>query len=272
MEYEIDGEVPVLLVGHLEGEPYKLRQAEAHDDAVSEVFEATRPRGAPLFYGMLMQEKLTQSLHSLPGVLDGSPAAVICAGSGMDAEFLARQGLPTFAFDVSLGACKRTLRRARETGLPLVPVVADAENLPLADASVALAYVHDGLHHLENYLGGLHEMTRVAKEAISMTEPTQALATRVAVALGISETIEDSGNTVHRMPIQSLVEFLRERDFKAVGAFRYVMYYTHQPGLIVHFLSRRRLAPVAIAGFRGANSLVGAVGNKMSVQAVRIDP
>lgn len=143
--FSIEAGIPVLLATSLEDQPYKLRQADSHNGARSEFFERTRPRGAPRFYGLLLQEKLSRSISALRGELDGARAVVICAGSGMDAEFLARQGLPTLALDISLGACKRAHRRAEETGLPILPVVADAENVPLRDASVELAYVHDGL-------------------------------------------------------------------------------------------------------------------------------
>jgi uncharacterized protein YbaR (Trm112 family) len=270
--FSIEAGIPVLLATSLEDQPYKLRQADSYILARSEFFERTRPRGAPRFYGLLMQEKLSRSISALRGELDGARAVVICAGSGMDAEFLARQGLPTLALDVSLGACKRAHRRAEETGLPILPVVADAENLPLRDASVELAYVHDGLHHLENYFGGLREMMRVARSAVSLTEPTRAIATAILIRAGISEEVEESGNDVHRVPIPMLVRFLTEHDFTPVGTDRYAMYYQHEPGPIVRVLSRGRLAPPSLAAFRVANGLLGRVGNKMSVQAVRKPP
>jgi ubiquinone/menaquinone biosynthesis C-methylase UbiE len=216
-----------------------------------------------------MQEKLSRSISSLQADLDGSQAIVVCAGSGMDAEFLARQGMPTLALDVSLGACRRARRRAEDTGLPIVPVVADAENLPLRNASVDLAYVHDGLHHLENYFGGLREMTRVAKKAVSVTEPTKAVATAISVRAGISEEVEESGNTVHRVPISMLVDYLNEHGFTPIGVDRYAMYYRHEPGKFVRFVSRGRLAGACLGAFRVGNHLIGPVGNKMSVQAVR---
>jgi ubiquinone/menaquinone biosynthesis C-methylase UbiE len=217
-----------------------------------------------------MEEKLSRSISALRGNLAGYHAVVLCAGSGMDAEFLARQGAPTLAVDVSLGSCKRTRARARETGLPILPVVGDAESLPLRDASVELAYVHDGLHHLENYFGGLREMVRVARNAVSISEPTQAVATALSVRVGVSEEVEESGNTVHRIPITTIVDFLQAHGFSPVATQRYAMYYQHQPGRIVRLLSRERLAPASLAAFRTANRLIGPIGNKMSVQAVRL--
>lgn len=267
--YPIVEGIASLLPTPLRDDPYKLSQADSHDIPGSGRFEGTRPRRTPRFYGLLMEEKLSRSVSALRRQLAGSTAVVICAGSGMDAEFLARQGASTLAFDVSIESCKRTNARAQETGLPILAVLGDAEHLPLRDSSVDLAYVHDGLHHLENYFSGLGEMLRVAGQAISISEPTQAVATAVSVRFGLSEEVEESGNTVHRMPIGSVVKFLSEQGFRPVKAQRYAMYYRHEPGPVVRLLSRERLAPASLVAFRIANRIIGPVGNKMSVQAVR---
>ena len=76
------------------------------------------------------------------------PVITICGGSGIDAEFLARQGASVIATDLSLGAVQRAVERGRRAELPIDAVVADAEHLPFADGSVDVVYVHDGLHHL----------------------------------------------------------------------------------------------------------------------------
>lgn len=259
----------MLLASRLEDDPHKLRQAEAHDSAGSERFERTRPLGAPRFYGMLMEEKLSRSISELRGRLSGSSAVVVCAGSGMDAEYLARNGIPTIAVDVSLGSCRRTLDRADRAGLPILPVAGDAEQLPLRDASVGLAYVHDGLHHLRDYFRGLGEMLRVARGAVSISEPTRAAATAVLVRVGVSAEVEDSGNSVHRVPVEDVVDFVQARGFESLRADRYAMYYRHQPGPVVSLLSRPRLASLGMRAFRAANRIAGPAGNKMAVQAVR---
>ena len=95
----------------------------------------------------------------------GETVLTVCAGSGMDAEFLARSGYRVIAADLSLGAALRCLDRARRYNLDIAPIVADAEHLPFPDQSIGLVYVHDGLHHLQDPMAGLIEMARVASRA-----------------------------------------------------------------------------------------------------------
>jgi SAM-dependent methyltransferase len=187
----------------------------------------------------------------------------------MDAEMLARRGCRVvIATDISVGACRRAQERARRTGLPIEPVVADAERLPLRDQAVDLAFVHDGLHHLEDPFEGIREMARVGS-MISITEPADAVLTQLAVRAGLSENYEDSGNRVGRLLPSDVAEYLAARGFEPLSASRYAMYYKHFPGRPVRTLSRRRLAEPALSGLDLANRLVGRVGNKMAVQAVR---
>ena len=84
---------------------------------------------------------------------------VVCGGSGMDAEFLAKRGFGVIVSDISTAAIQRAFERARRHGFQLAgAVVADAESLPFADKSFDLAYVHDGLHHPEHPFAALREM------------------------------------------------------------------------------------------------------------------
>lgn len=119
----------------------------------------------------------------------------------MDAEFLARSGATVISSDISLGAAKRSAERAKRYGLRILPLVADVEHLPFLDRSVDLVYVHDGLHHLEKPLAGIAEMSRVASRAVSVTEPAQAAATRLAVRFGLALEREDAGNRVARVTL-----------------------------------------------------------------------
>jgi SAM-dependent methyltransferase len=188
----------------------------------------------------------------------------------MDAEFLARAGAKVVSSDISLGAAKRSVERSRRHGVPISPVVANAEQLPFADASLDIVYVHDGLHHLEHPLVGLAEMARVARYAVCVTEPARAAATAVAVTLGISEDVEEAGNRVARLTQSEVAETLEAHGFRIVRSRRYAMFYRHEPGPVMRLLSLPLIFPLARTGYRFANLLLSPFGNKLAVTAVRV--
>jgi ubiquinone/menaquinone biosynthesis C-methylase UbiE len=247
---------------------HKHRQAAFYDRVEAEEFEITRPHGAPALYGWLLEQKLRRSIAGLPPLAKGSTVLTVCAGSGMDAEFLARRGFTVIAADISRNAVLRTAERARRFGLPIVPLLADIERLPFDDASLDLVYVHDGLHHLEDPFRGLLEMARVGR-MISITEPARAAATAAAVRLRVSQDREPAGNRVYRFTVRELAGELRRRDFQIVNSQRYVMYYRHQPGRVFRLLSTRPMLPAARMAHHLANGMIGHWGNKLTVQAVR---
>ena len=254
------------------GAAYKQAQASFFD-AQPDDWETTRPRGAPRLYGWLMSEKFSRSVAGLESLLPGAVTLTVCGGSGMDAEFLARAGARVIASDISLGAARRAQERSRRHGVPIAPIVADAEALPFRTGGAQIAYVHDGLHHLEDPLKGLREMIRVGRRAIAVTEPAQAFATRVAVRLGISELEEEAGNRVQRVDREEIVGALEAGGLEVIGAERYAMYYRHEPGPAVRLLSTPGLFGSARGAFRLANITLGPIGNKLSVRAVKaIDP
>jgi SAM-dependent methyltransferase len=171
--------------------------------------------------------------------------------------------------DISPGAAKRAKERALRFGLPIVPVVADVTRLPLADGSVDVAYVHDGLHHLDRPLEGLAEMCRVARQAVSLTEPARAAVTAAAVKVGLALETEEAGNRVARLTLPDLEFELRSHGFDVLEAERYGMYYRHKPGRLARWLSAPGAFELATLGFRTLNLAGGRFGNKLMVQAVR---
>ena len=134
------------------------------DEQVDHEFELERPSGSPQLYGWFLAEKFRRSVTDLS--LQQLSALVVCGGSGMDGEFLARQCARVISSDISLGAAQRARERANRHGVDIDVVVADAELLPFPDRSIDLVYVHDGLHHLDRPLEGLGEMARVARQAV----------------------------------------------------------------------------------------------------------
>jgi hypothetical protein len=132
-----------------------------------------------------------------------------------------------------------------------------------------LAFVHDGLHHLDDPRVGIAEMTRVADTAVSITEPARAAVTAAAVRLGIALNQEEAGNRVERIDPGAAVACLNNAGFRTVGVQRYAMYYRHRPGRISGLFSRSRVIVGARAIFLTFNWLAGGIGNKLAIQAVR---
>ena len=268
--YELADGIPLLLSRDgAGGDAHKTQQA-AFSDAADAEFEITRPHGTPWLYGWMLGEKFRRSLDGLTDA--PSTAVTICGGSGMDAEFLAHSGAAVISTDISLGAARRARERAARYGLAVLPVVADAEALPLADASVDLAYVHDGLHHLEAPLAGLEELSRVARHAVSVNEPAQAAATHLAVHVRLSTETEEAGNRVERVDPALIVSALERNGFSVVRCERYAMVYRHEPGRAARLLSRQPLRPLVRVAIDGFNAVLGGIGNKLTVQAVRRSP
>lgn len=229
----------------------------------------TRPHGSPRLYRFMLAQKFHRAIGSIRPHLRGAIALTVCGGSGMDAEYLSRAGAIVITSDLSLGAAARARDRSTRYGLGLQSIVADVEHLPFGDRSMDLVAVHDGLHHLDDPYAGLSEMARVARRWIVVTEPAKALATRVAVSVGLALDHEEAGNRVARLDPSEVAEFLEARGFAVVSAERYAMYYPHHPGRVFSILSSRPVFPVARFAWRVANAIVGRAGNKMVVVAER---
>lgn len=244
------------------------QQASYFDDTDDAEFEIERPVGTPVFYEWLLAEKFRQGIAGVP--VRGRTALVVCGGSGMDAEFLARAGAEVISSDISLGATRRSIERCRRHGVTFATVVANAERLPFADGSMDVVYVHDGLHHLEHPLVGLAEMARVARHAVCVTEPARAAATAIAVKLGISENVEEAGNRVARLAPEEIGGTLEAHGFRVAHSNRYAMFYRHAPGPVMRTLSLPAVFPLARAGYRLANLFLAPIGNKLAVTAVRL--
>jgi uncharacterized protein YbaR (Trm112 family) len=277
--YPIRGGIPILLPPDLDTSNihdeldhlrrHKRRQADYFDREIAEDFEIARPSGTPAAYQWLMSDKFRRSVRLLPQ-LPGATVVDACCGSGMDAEFLAREGAKVIALDISEGCATRALARAQRDGLDYLVIVGDVEHLPIRSGAADIGYVHDGLHHLPDPKVGIRELARVARRAVSVNEPADALATRLAVCLGIALRREASGNAVARLRAGDVSRELTSAGFQA-SQHRYVMYYKHEPGRTMDLLS----GPGAFHLFRAAAALanlaIGRWGNKLQVTAIRTD-
>lgn len=271
--------VPILLpdasladhddLAHEHGSRHKAGQQAHFDRPGEEAFETERPHGTPRLYRFLLREKFRRAVGPIRPHLVGASALAVCGGSGMDAEFLARAGAAVITSDLSFGAATRAKTRSEKYGLGIESVVADVEHLPMADESVDLVAVHDGLHHLDDPYAGLSEMARVARRWVIVTEPARASITRLAVRLGLAVETEVAGNRVARMEPSEAGAFLEARGYVVLRAERYAMYYPHHPGAVFRFLSRPVAFPIVRLGWRLANAVFGRFGNKMVVVAER---
>lgn len=262
--YEVVDGIPILTVGASDA---SAQQAAFFDGAVDSEFEIERPVGAPALYGWLLGEKFRRGVAGV--AVRGRTALVVCGGSGMDAEFLAKDGAEVVSLDISPGAARRTAERARRHGVLVTPIVADAEHLPFADRSVDIAYVHDGLHHLEQPLAGLREMARVARYAVCVSEPADAFLTGVGIRLGVAATQEEAGNRVARLRLGDVRAVLEDDGYRIGRAKRYAMFYRHEPGVAMHAFSREPLFSVARGSLALANTVIGSFGNKLVIQGFR---
>jgi SAM-dependent methyltransferase len=256
----------------LRDDDHKSLQAGRSLDDMEEAWEIERPHGAPLLYGWLMCEKFRRSIEGIEDGIGGEVALVACAGSGMDAEFLARRGAHVIVADLSLSAVQRARERGLRQNIPLAAIVADVEALPFPDRAVGMTYVHDGLHHLRDPYVGLREMARVAARAVSINEPARALVTKMAILAGIASEHEEPGNRVERLDPDLVQLLLRQAGLTVIGADRYAMFYRHAPGLAMHLLSRSRLFPITRTAIESFNNVLGDISNKLAVRAVRNAP
>jgi SAM-dependent methyltransferase len=245
---------------------HKLAQLNFFDETDPE-FEIARPHGLPRFHAWLLHEKLRRAVAEVS--LAGTRVLVVCGGSGMDAELLARAGARVITSDLSPGAAIRAQERSRRYGIGFDVMVADVERLPFPDREVDVAYVHDGLHHLDDPLAGVREMARVARTAVCISEPADAFLTSLATRVGLAQHHEDAGNRVARLRLEEIRRTLEESGFQVMTARRYAMLYRHVPGRAMRHLSRPAVFPLAIGGYRVANAALGRFGNKLSVTAVR---
>ena len=244
-------------------------QKEYYRGSVNTEFEIVRPRGCGRLYTYFMMYKIRMGLRFLPVPLAGESVLNICCGSGMDAEFLAREGGHVIGLDLSKDAVLRARQRAQRYGFAVHLVVGDAEHLPFRSGAVALGFVHDGLHHIPDPHSAMRELTRVARSAILLIEPANAAVTRLAVKLGISGEYEDAGNYVYRLTRAELITLFHSLRLRHLKIRRYLMYYHHEPRWYYRLFDKEIPFRLLQLAFLFANFTVGRWGNKIMCLAVK---
>ena len=101
----------------------------------------------------------------------------ICAGGGMEAEFILKgnPALKIIAIDLSKEMCSYSLIRARRKNLVqnLDIICADGSRLPFKNAIAQMVFFYDGLHHIPHYKQAIKESNRLLKDDgyILLSEP-----------------------------------------------------------------------------------------------------
>jgi SAM-dependent methyltransferase len=268
--FPISDDIPLLALDSVDRDT--RAQIAFYDEHTNEAHETIRPWDRPRFHAWLIEEKFRLAIEPVSRLLgEKTTALVVCGGAGLDAEFLSRFGADVATSDISVGASRRALERARRRGIKYLAIVADAERLPFRDRSMDLVFVHDGLHHLPNPEAGVLEMLRVARHAVAITEPTPSRATKIAIRAGIAEHVEEAGNPVRRLPLNDLRKLTDAAGFEILRATRYAMFYRDGTGIVTRTLSVRGVFPLAQALTRTAMHLSAPIGNKLVFVAARMD-
>jgi len=250
----------------------RIAQAEYFDHALESEFEINRPHDGPRFYTYLMEYKFRRAVDLLARSLSGEKVLSVCAGSGMDAEFLVKEGCRVVAIDISRGALARAAARARRYQIEYELVAADAERLPFADLTFDYCFVHDGLHHLATPETAVREMARVSRKGLVISEPGDGPVTRVATGLGLMSRYEEAGNFIRRPDPEHLAAICREAGFERVAFTRYLMKYGHPPSKWWKILDNSIGFSLAKALFLGFGSgMFGPWGNKLAFVAERTE-
>ena len=148
-------------------------------------------------------------------------------------------------------------------------VLGDAERLPVRDRAFQLAYVHDGLHHLNSPEEGFSEMARIASEGILVTGPAKTLLTDAAIRLGLADIREESGSLVHRFSESELRVFCDQAMLQMPKLNRYLMYYRQRPFRFFQLFENRLLFSAFVILYMVTNLLFGRWGNKIALAARR---
>lgn len=196
---------------------------------------------------------------------------VVCAGLGGEGTFFLRRhcGAVVVA-DFSFNA----MAKASQTP-GLIPLMADAEQLPVGNGSVDLVVVQDGLHHLRRPTVGFTEMLRVARHGVLMIEPhTGAVAAALGTRWERATTAPDVVNFVFRWDATLVEQLTRSYLLQEDVVVRPLRIWDHRrsvTSLVQRVPAEARLrAAKTVYGLlqRGA----GGLGNMMVAVIVRNPP
>jgi ubiquinone/menaquinone biosynthesis C-methylase UbiE len=197
---------------------------------------------------------------------------VVCAGIGGEGAFFVGRGCGrVLVADFSHNAMAKA---ARTPGL--IPLVGDSERLPVADRSIDLVVVQDGLHHLRQPTVGFTEMLRVARHGVLVIEPHSGL---VARALGTEwergRTAPDVVNFVFRWDAALVEQVLRSYLLREPVVVRPLRVWDHRRAMtaLVRRVPLERARPrLARVVYAVLQRVAGPFGNMMVAVVVRDPP
>jgi ubiquinone/menaquinone biosynthesis C-methylase UbiE len=244
-------------------------QQHFYEEECDPEFEVNRPHQCGRLYGFLIDYKFSLGVELLSGDLSNAKMLEVCCGSGMMTEKFAALGARVTGTDFSAAAIARANERAKRFNFDATFAVADAEHLGYGDRAFDFAYVHDGLHHLEDPYAAIREMARVAKRGVLIMDPAKAAMTALAVRMGIAEDVEDAGNEVKRLDPVAVARCLQEQGFPQVSWRRTLMYYQHEPFPWFRWFEREPMFSTFRLAFAASNAVAGRWGNKLTLVAKR---
>ncbi|MGQ0568863.1 MAG: class I SAM-dependent methyltransferase [Armatimonadota bacterium] len=248
----------------------QAQQLAYYREKVDPESEITRPHSYPRAVRFLLNFKLSEAWELLRRPAPYTTVLVVCAGSGMDSEFLFRRGMRVVATDLSFDALLRARQRAQRYGLDYTLVVADAARLPFRDDAVDVAFVHDGLHHLPDPAPAIREMIRTCRTAVAMVEPAESPITGLAKRVGLSADYEEVGNRVYRFTARQLIGIFQHAGTTGWGFRRHLVYYQPWTFRIYRIFEPGASFWLFRLGFRCLDALLGRWGN--TLQAVAWKP
>jgi SAM-dependent methyltransferase len=200
-------------------------------------FMITRPYGHSRFFTKMWEYPLvilTKELQKLfPAIAlfnEGSVLDIGCGG-GLEAYFLASRGAKVVGVDIASLRCEASIKRFSNAGLDGVFIQADATNLPFCDLAFDMVITHDSLHHLPEaqLKKAIGEFCRVSKRILCFVEANDSILTRVLVMLGLTATVELSGNKVIRFSKSSINDLLSGTGYELVVYTPFFNKKTHFP-------------------------------------------
>jgi 2-polyprenyl-3-methyl-5-hydroxy-6-metoxy-1,4-benzoquinol methylase len=244
-------------------------QQHFYEEECDPEFEINRPHQCGRLYDFLIDYKCSLSVELLSADLRNATLLEVCCGSGMMTEKFARLGANVTGTDFSGAAITRANERAQRYKFDAAFAVADAQHLEYGDRTFDFAYVHDGLHHLDDPYAAIREMARVAKRGVLIMDPAKAAITALAVRMGIAEDVEDAGNEVKRLDPAGVARCLQEQGFPQVSWRRTLMYYQHEPFAWFRWFEKEPMFSSFRLAFAASNAVAGRWGNKLTLVAKR---
>jgi SAM-dependent methyltransferase len=193
----------------------KTSQAEFHDDEEqNETFDeiVLRPydcKGVHVESWLYQLRHFSKVLPTKLGIALRNTTILNCGcGGGFEAQVLAESGASVVGFDISQLRVEAAATRFALGKLSGFFYRGDASVLPFPDESFDLVLYHDSLHHIpiEEIPVAIREAARVAKIGVVILEPHDSPLGMFLETIGISTSIEKSGNYVFRFR-KSLMKF-----------------------------------------------------------------